>query len=190
MRTGHRLVLAIMLACTAAGSGCVQSGPLQSHHTTVGTLKASVSHLEFEKEQLRKEVAQLKTENRRIGERLAQEETATGELTARLDDARVLLRSRGFDTDGLASPGRSRDDAFDEPAPATTPASRKPRKPPFTRIPGRTDRSSSSEETEEDPFTQPSPRRSGTFGPQSRRDGQSPWLPVARGADVSGASIR
>jgi outer membrane murein-binding lipoprotein Lpp len=180
-----------MLAVSSIGLGCVQSGPIENHRTTLGTLKTSVSQLEFEKEQLRKEVAQLKTENRRAEDRLTQEEAANGELTAKLDDARVLLRGRGFDTDGLAGPSRPSADPFDEPAnePTSRPA-RSGRKPPFARIPGRPDSAPSTEESGDDPFYGPSTRPQGTFGPQSRVNGQSPWLPVARGADAYGASVR
>jgi outer membrane murein-binding lipoprotein Lpp len=191
MRIDRQLALAIVMTCLSGGPGCVQSGPLQNHRTTVGTLKASVSQLEFEKEQLRKQVAQLKAEGRRTEDRLAQEEAANGELSARLDNARVLLRGRGFDTDGLDGSTRSADDPFDDAT--TTPASREPRsgrKPPFARIPGRTDSSSSSEDADDDPFNRSSSRRSGTLGPQSRLDSRSSWMPVARGTGGFGSPMR
>jgi outer membrane murein-binding lipoprotein Lpp len=191
MRTIRNLAVASVLAVTSAGLGCVQSGPIQNHRTTLGTLKTSVSQLEFEKEQLRKEVADLKSENRRVEDRLTQEEAANGELTAKLDDARVILRGRGLDTDSLVGPSRSSDDPFDDPAnPPTSRPARAGRKPPFARIPGRSDQAPSVEDGKDDPFYAPSTRPAGTFGPQSRVNGQSPWMPVARGADAYGASVR
>ena len=59
--------------------------------TKVGTLKTSLSHLEYQNEQMRKEIAQLKSENRQIEDQMAQVEAHNGELTARLPHA--LLRT-------------------------------------------------------------------------------------------------
>jgi hypothetical protein len=108
--------------------------------------------------------------------RLVQEETLNGDLTARLDDARSLLGQRGLDPgpSGLDSGGR------------TLPAGRstkKPRKAPFAQIPGRID---SLPPAEDDPAPErgrgTTPLPSGNDpGPTSRLDRSPLWLPVARG---------
>jgi hypothetical protein len=153
----------LLLLCV---SGCAQSGPLLTQGTTVGSLKTSLSHLEYENQQLKREVATLKAENRDVEGRLVQEESANGELTARLDDARDLLRGRGASNDEIGG------------GPKTLPAgqsSRKKRKPPFARIPGEID---------------PIPALDGETEPQSMRDADDPpsqlgrtnvWLPVVGG---------
>ena len=65
----------------------------------MGQLKTSLSHLEYENEQLKKTTAKLERENRSMEDRLVQEQMENGDLTARLDDARNLLRERGVDDD-------------------------------------------------------------------------------------------
>src|SRR5436190_18235913 len=104
MTTGRPPRIAVLLAATSLVTGCAQSGPVRAHRTTLGTLKTSVSHLEYENEQLRREVAQLKTENREIEDRLVQEEAANDELTSRLDDARNVISRRGDDPGGSSRP--------------------------------------------------------------------------------------
>ena len=77
---------------------------------TSGQLKTSLSHLEYENQQLKRSVAKLEQENRAMEDRLVQEQIDNGDLTARLDDARNLLRDRGLDPDVRArSPARSMD---------------------------------------------------------------------------------
>src|SRR5690348_418427 len=85
LRAGTGLLLA----------GCAQTGTTFPRRTSMGTLKTSLSHLEYENQQLRREVAQLKTDTRDIEDRLVQEEAHNGELKATLDDARHLLSQRG-----------------------------------------------------------------------------------------------
>jgi hypothetical protein len=181
MRVRFGCKLAIMLAIAGIPVGCAQPGPILGRRTTVGTLKASVSQLEFEKTELSKELADLKADNRRMEDRLAQEEEANGELTARLDDARVLLRGRGFDSDSFSPPARRA--LQDEGQPPARKTPRQGRKPPVARIPGRIDPVNSSDEqrSADDPFDTPSSAESGSLGPQSRRDTGSAWMPVARG---------
>ncbi len=65
----------------------------------MGQLKTSLSHLEYENEQLKKSTAKLERENRSLEDRLVQEQMENGDVTARLDDARNLLRDRGIDAD-------------------------------------------------------------------------------------------
>jgi len=106
-------------------------------------MKASLSHLQFENEQLKTEVAKLKEENRSMDDRLVQEQVHNGDLTARLDDARNLLRDRGIDSETRLG-ARSRSTRAGTPdeelsQPRTLPAgrtSKKPRKPPSASIPG------------------------------------------------------
>ena len=64
----------MLLAATSLLAGCAQPGPILSRFTTIGTLKTSLSHLEFENQQLRSKVATLESENREIENRLVQEE--------------------------------------------------------------------------------------------------------------------
>src|SRR3954452_817405 len=139
MRTGLALHIALVLAASGLLAGCSQMGTTFPRRTTVGTLKSSVSQLEFENDKLRREVAQLKTDSRDIEDRLVQEETENGTLKAKLDDARHLLSQRGYDFGGEqpSALGRGGDRSD---SPNTVPAgqsTRKRRKPPFTRIPGR-----------------------------------------------------
>jgi hypothetical protein len=95
-----------------------------------------VSQLESEKGKLEREVAELNGENRRLEDRLVQEQAHSDQLSARLDDARRVSRGAGgvdldaFDQRATAStPRRSDDDR------RTTPAKRN-RKTPFAQIPG------------------------------------------------------
>jgi hypothetical protein len=168
MTTGRSCWMALTLVCV---SGCAQSGPLLTQGSTVGSLKTSLTHLEFENQQLKREVATLKAENRDVEGRLVQEESANGELTARLDDARDLLRGRGVSNESNSE--------FDAPA-KTLPAgqsSRKKRKPPFARIPGRIDPIPSLDDDIEPHST----RDPEADGPQSRLDRDNVWLPVVGG---------
>src|SRR4051794_17308499 len=131
MQTGRPRRLAISLAALGLWSGCAAQGPLLSRQTTLGTLKTSVSRLEYENEQLKRELAEAKTENQRISRRLDQEEAANGELTARLDDARNLISRQGADPEGLVGsthPLTTPDPA--DPRPAAPPGPR-PDQPPF-----------------------------------------------------------
>lgn len=109
----------------------------------MGQLKSSLSHLEFENEQLKKRTAKLERENRSMEDRLVQEQIDNGDLTARLDDARNLLRDRGVDTDvrlGSRRRGEGDDSASDDgPRARTLPtgrAGRPRRKAPFAQISG------------------------------------------------------
>ncbi len=162
--------------------GCAQTSPMFGGRTKVGTLKTSVSHLEYQNEQMRREIAQLKSENRQIEDEMAQVEAHNGELTARLDDARNVISRDG-------------DEPPDGP-PRTLPAgrsSRTRRKPPFARIPGRIDAIppvDSADNPPDDPFDSPSSRNSDSFGPQGRLEDRDRWLPIARGTANTPAQVR
>jgi hypothetical protein len=122
-------------------AGCSGQSNFLNGGTTVGQLKTSLSHMEFENDKLKRSVAKLDDENRILEDKLASEQLNNGDLTARLDDARNLLKDRGLDSDRRVlsrnnSVGGSSDD--DMPvSPRTQPASRatrKPRKPPVANI--------------------------------------------------------
>jgi hypothetical protein len=177
-------------------AGCAQTGPIGTHRTTLGSLKAGVSHLEFENEQLRRKVAQLESDNREVENRLTQEETTNGDLSARLDDARNLLKRKGYDVaDEGRSGARPRDDEPAEPA-TTLPAGRsnkKPRKAPFARIPGRIDTVPADDSPDPilpEALDPPSARPHDDLGPQSRLDDTDRWLPVARDSSAPSSRVR
>lgn len=138
-------------------SGCSGSGrsSFLTGRPTVGQLKTSVAHLEFENAQMKRDLAKLRRENHQIEERLVQQEADNGELTARLDDARNLLRDRGVEPDDRAETGA---DGTHDPSDwgdgfRTVPAgqsNRKRRKPPVARIPGSFSPASPYREPDED----------------------------------------
>ena len=175
-----------LLATTSLLLGCSQTGPIGSRYTTIGTLKTSLSHLEFENQQLRSKVTSLESENRDIENRLVQEEAVNGDLSARLNDARNVMADHGYDW-GSSSGGTSREGAGSRALPANR-SNRTPRKPPFARIPGRVD-SPPAAESSDDEFSRPSLPSTDAFGPQSLRD-DGQWLPIARGATTPGTKVR
>src|SRR5437016_4248954 len=88
-----RTALAMLVCAGLSGlAGCSGRGAFLSGGPTVGQLKTSLSHLEYENAQLKRAVAKLQQESRTMEDRLVQEEIDNGDLTARLDDARNLLR--------------------------------------------------------------------------------------------------
>jgi hypothetical protein len=177
-----------LLATTSLLLGCAQPSPLLSRYTTVGTLKTSLSHLEFENQQLQSKVASLESENRDIENRLVQEEAINGDLSARLDDARNVMAGHGYEwgsSNEGTGPGREGSSSRTLPAGRSN---RKPRKPPFARIPGRVD-SAPPTDSADDEFSRPSLPSTDAFGPQSLRD-DGQWLPIARGQAAPGTKVR
>jgi hypothetical protein len=172
------LSLAAGLLC-----GCAQQGPFLAYRTNVSSLKTSVSHLEYENEQLRKQVAELDSRNREIGDRLVQEEAARDDLASRLDDARNELRRRGLLGDSGLSPGPETDEATPQRTLPAGRSNRKKRKAPFARIPGRIETlppgDLPDDSSGEDDGASGGRERE-EFGPQSRLESDSRWLPVAR----------
>jgi len=169
-------------------TGCADSGPFLSRGTTVGSLKASVSQLEYENQQLRRDVAALKKDNREIENRLVQEESTNGELSARLDNARTLLSQRGEPAATGVDPGPS---ASGKTLPAGR-SNRKGRKTPFAQIPGRIDTIPPADDNDP-PGGDPPPdatRWRGDPGPQSRLGDSAVWLPVADANDPPAAPRR
>ena len=125
----------------SASVGCSGQSSFLTGGPTVGQLKTSLSHLEYENEQLKKRTAKLEQESRSIENRLVQEQIDNGDLTGRLDDARNLLRDRGVDDIKLGSRRRSDgndESVADDRTPARTlPAGRSTRprrKAPFAQI--------------------------------------------------------
>lgn len=193
MLTGHIRVLALIGIVTGSLSGCAQNGPILSRRTTLGTLKSSVSHLEFENEQLHREIVQLKADNRQIEDRLVQEETTNGELSARLDDARYALAKQGIDTgegEAASTAAGVRQDPGE--APTTLPAGRssRRRKPPVTQIPGRIENAPGSDEPEDDATLAPRTGKRDEIGDQSSRSNTHHWLPVAKGTSAVTSAVR
>ncbi len=144
------MVITLLFVMGCAGPDSVLTGG-----PTAGQMKTSLSHLQYENEQLKTEVARLKEESRSMEDRLVQEQIHNGDLTARLDDARNVLRDRGVDTEtrvGARTKGKRNTDPDDEIAqPRTLPAgrtSKKPRKPPAASIPGDLDLPTASDEPE------------------------------------------
>lgn len=189
MSTGRCLwIVPCLLAILA---GCAQQGSLLSRRTTTGTLKASLSRMEYENQQLRREVSSLKTENRQVEDRLVQEESTNGELSARLDDARSLLGNRGTSV--------SSDDDPIDPGPIqprkTLPAGRsnaKRKKAPFVQIPGPIETLSPDDRRQNDGegWEHPAPRRHEVGDAQSRNADRTLWLPIASGVSEPSSTVR
>jgi hypothetical protein len=176
----RRAVFVPVLLATV--SGCAQTGSLFTQQTSLGTLKTSLSQMEFENQQLKREVANLKAQNREIEDRLGQEESINGELSARLDDARSLLGRRGLGGDDLDAGSVQASPRNMFPAGQSN---KKRRKPPFARIPGRID--PVAPDVDDD---QLGPSSQEDAGPQSRRERPMTWLPVVTGASEPSSSRR
>jgi hypothetical protein len=188
------MVMTVLFVTGCAGRDSVLTGG-----PTAGQMKTSLSHLQYENEQLKTEVARVKEESRSMEDRLVQEQIHNGDLTARLDDARNALRDRGVDTEtrvGARTKGKRNADPDDEIAqPRTLPAgrtSKKPRKPPAASIPGDLDLPTASDEPEPQTgtisFKSPgsTPRRPAFPDDSSRsasEDDDLRWQPVATAAD-------
>lgn len=140
-RPATRTWLLALLAAAGPSTiaGCAGRPTFIAGGPTVGQLKTSVSHLEYENAQMKRDLAKLRRENREMEDRIVQQEQDNGDLTARLDDARTLLREGGLD-DGLRSasrPDRYRDDLEDGARAIPAGRDNRPRrKPPVARIPG------------------------------------------------------
>jgi hypothetical protein len=172
-------------------------------------MKTSLSHLEFENVELKRSFAKLQQENRSMEDRLVQEQIDNGDLTARLDDARNLLRDRGIASDirvGSRRPGgngtgssREDDDASGRTMPASR-AERQRRKPPFAQISGQVDALPSADDDASSKRKSRARRNSNTdrsgqgfddvLDHHSYHSGQLRWNPVARADDDSTIQIR
>jgi outer membrane murein-binding lipoprotein Lpp len=174
-------VLGLALACLVAG--CESPGPLLSRQTTLGTLKTSVSQLEFQNEQLQKQIAGLKSDNRRLDDRLAQEQAENDDLANRLSDDKGLLGSQGqeFKTGSRSKAGLS--DDVDELPPARVRRSNSRRQPPTVIIPGRMEPAREREPADGDVGMWDPPAR-------VRKPLDERWLPVARGTGAADGTVK
>jgi hypothetical protein len=195
-----------LCAALSALAGCSGRGSFLSGGPTAGQLKTSLSHLEYENAQLKRAVAKLQQESRSMEDRLVQEEIDNGELTARLDDARNLLRDRGLDERLRSYGDGTRDPSEGDPGPRTLPAGqpvRKRRKPPVARIPGLVDAPSEDSSTHETSpeLSIPSNAELGSDRSSSFRSGDDldhhtyyngslRWTPIASGVDDSVSRVR
>ncbi len=213
LRSG--LVWLAWAACKAASCvvfgafcGCSGQNTFLTGGPSVGQLKTSLSHLEYENDQLKRQVAKLEQDSRGLEDRLVQEQVDNGDLAARLDDARNLLRDRGIDADtrlgSHRTEGESRgysggdEDGGVHTLPAAQ-SSRKRRKPPFARIPGRLDDLPRSQDDDDSDSTQEgrpsqSERRRSRSGDDldhhASRTSPRAWLPVAASNDDGLSRVR
>ncbi len=193
-RVGARLAIILSVAALA---GCAGRDSILTGGPTTGQLKTSLSHLEFENQQLKKAVAKLERENRMTEDKLAQEQMENGELTARLDDARNLLRDGKEPETRL---GSQRDDG--ESSARTVPtgqSSRKRRKPPFAVIPGPVeimppvgddDSATDRRRSNRNPGASKRATDDNDLNRQSYRGTPARWLPVADSTGESATLFR
>jgi len=200
------VTLGFLCACLGVAGGCAGSSNFLTGGPTVGQLKTSLSHLEYENQQLKRSVAKLDQENRSMEDRLVQEQINNGDLAARLDDARNLLRDRGLDPDvrvgarrGSEGMGVSDTEAADprDGDASSNPSGRRRRKTPFAVISGPSDRdwqpqdSDRRERAPRDAKPGNSKRRADdTSDRHSSYRGSTRWLPVADGTDTNAIQIR
>jgi hypothetical protein len=200
------------LACSglAVVSGCSGRSSFLSGGPSVGQMKTSLAHLEFENAQMKRDLAKVRRENRDIEGRLVQQEQENGDLAARLDDARNLLSDRGVEPAerSASARGSSREPSDDGGGVKTVPAAqstRKRRKQPVARIPGQfspadPDRVQGGDEDgfgPPQPMTSPGnePDPSGTriddgLDHHTYYDGPLRWTPIASGTGNSGSQVR
>ncbi len=168
MRTTGRILL---IAGLSGLAGCEGGGPLTSRTTAMGSLKASVSQLEFQNDELQRQVSSLKAENRRFEDRLVQERAENERLAKQLDGG--LGEAPSNVRTGSRTPG---DD--DEIPPPRARRTKAPRQPPAAAIPGRITPARPSSDDDDLGSADPEPSRSRLA---SRRSIDDRWLPVARG---------
>jgi len=177
-------------ALLLAAVGCAQPGPILSRSPAVGSLKASVSQLESDKDRLQKQVARLEAENRKVEGQRSQAEVENGELAAKLDDARALLHG-----EGPITAGRGGSEADEPPPRRTSPATQGSgrRKPPLTQLPSPIRAPVPPRGDAEDDFFRPKarigsrPRDEADGEPTARLDDAASWISVTRGASASRA---
>jgi outer membrane murein-binding lipoprotein Lpp len=173
----------ILLIVALAGliSGCQSGGgPLLSYNSNMNSLKASVSQLEFRNEELSKQVAALKSDNRQYQDRLVQEQAENDTLAAKLNNA----KGRGDDV----RTGSRSDSGDADPVPAPSKV-RRTHRIPAAAIPGR---------IEPAPVTQPEPGGDdvGLWKPSessrlaSSRRTSDVWLPVAQGVGSGQGTVK
>jgi hypothetical protein len=204
----NRVICAWVCTVLSASAGCSGQSTFLTTGPTVGQLKASLSHLELENEQLKRRTSKLEKESRSMEDRLVQEQIDNGDLTARLDDARNLLRDRGVEPDvklGSRRRGEGDDSSADDEGararalPASR-ATRQRRKPPFAQISGpgnvvpptEADQgsTSTSRKRRDAKTDRPSQRLDDDLDHHSSHTGSLRWLPVADAGTDSPIQIR
>ena len=183
-RSGRlRKAAALLSAIVGATAGCSQPGPFLHRQTMMGALKSNVAQLESEKDRLAKQLADQKSETRRLENELAAVEDKNGELAARLDDARTLIGRQGGDADDFGATARVESEP-DRLAPGRSiPARAQPRgrRAPFAQIPNERRPLDEPEAGGGDDLDLPPPRTPRRRSDdQSRLNDRSPWLPVAQ----------
>ena len=177
----------LIVALAGLATGCQGTGPILSRQTTLGTLKTTVSQLEFKNDSLEKQVAELKSENRHFEDRLVQEQAETDDLATRLDNTKSLLGQRGGANDvRTGSRSRTEDDLSDDPPPASKARrSSGRRKPPAASIPGRI---LPSKDADDVSYSDDPPTSSRVAS--ARRPREERWLPVARGLGTRQVEVK
>jgi hypothetical protein len=117
-----RLTLLLAATCLA---GCSGRGTYITGGPSTGQLKSSLSHLEYENDQLKTQVARLKEESRQFEDKLVQERLHSDLLVTKLDNARNLLRDQGYDSGSDADLDAPLSRPRTLPAGRTTPPKRK-----------------------------------------------------------------
>ena len=170
-------LLAASGACLVAG--CANPGPIAARQNTVGSLKTSVSQLQYDNINLRKQLADIRSEATRAESKLVQ---AEDEIQRRDGGVASITRSSSKYANSDTGPVSADDDI---PPPVQSPVhrSRGGRKPPAAQIPRIIPRAA-------DPGPGQIIHDQGTYdlGPQaSRFIDDSRWLPVARGNSRGGS---
>ncbi len=132
----RRAILIVFLpAVLALCSGCARSGNFLASKPFQGSLKENLSRLDYQNQQLRRELASARNEKELLAKNLESAEIRNMDLATRLDNYRNIVRNQSLDDDsyGLAQPSRPNYGPSD--APTTRPAGREPRNPPWTQIP-------------------------------------------------------
>ncbi len=160
----------LIVSLAGLAAGCEGGGPLTSRQTMVGSLKTSVSQLEYQNDDLQRQVATLKAENRRFEDRLVQERAENETLSARLGESPADIRTGSRSRSGS-------DDSLDDPPPSRARQSRSRRAPPAVAIPGRIEPARTQPDDDDMSSVLP-PARNRVA---SRRSIDDRWLPVARG---------
>jgi hypothetical protein len=195
----------VVLSCAALNvlTGCSGQRTFLTGGPTVGQLKTSVSHLEYENAQLKRDLAKLDQENRAMEDRLVQEQLDNGDLTAQLDNARNLIRDQGLNPDerGRLRRGGAGDPLDEGSGARTLPAGRsapKRRKPPVARIPGQIEAAPPGQESQfESEPASPGPetdrsslRLDDDLDHHTFYAGPLRWAPIAQGAGDATSPIR
>jgi hypothetical protein len=179
VRTTGRILL---IAGLAGLAGCEGGGPLTARTTQMGSLKASVSQLEFQNDELQRQVSSLKSENRRFEDRLVQERAENERLASQLDGAKERLG----ESPGDVRTGSRSDLDDDEIPPPRARRSKSTRKPPAAQIPGQI-RPALPVDDDDLGSADPDSTRGRVV---SRRAIDDRWLPVARGIGAGDATVK